>query len=569
MLRQLTALWRKESVVCFGIIFSISCFFSPAHASNPLNFTNESIARGVDFYIGFNFQQVGSGLILADLDNDGDLDIALAGGHNGAFGVYENDGTGFFTDRSSTAGLAPMPKASGMSAADYDNDGDLDIHIPGMFVPSRLYRNNGDFTFTNVAEQAGVDVLAPSMAASWGDYDMDGDLDLYACIRTYTDDDPTENKLYRNNGNGTFTDVAADLGVQALGDPSCLSTFFDYDRDGDDDLYIGTDKGSKTGLMLHNKLYRNEGDGTFKNATYEANAEAYIFCMGIAIGDINFDGFFDMYMTNIPLGNMLYVYDGVGAYEDFTLDAGVGSYLTGWGTVFADFDNDTNLDIYVCNMQGPNRLYRGSKTWPLVDEAPVAGVDVANDVFCVAVGDIDGDNDLDMLVGNRNAGANIFINKSSDLRDNNWIRLNVVGNNENRYAVGTCVDVIANGKSQVREVRSGVNYKAQDEYTLHYGLDDSTVVDGISVAFTGGETRTLINAPVNQTWTIYPVSKLGDPNGNGHVDWDELEAAIAARTGPDGVISPGQEIYDMDGDFDIDNDDLILMGLEIASPSVR
>jgi hypothetical protein len=551
------------------VVFLALCVAPMTLASNPLNFTEESIERGVDFYVGLNYQQVGAGIALADFDNDGDLDMALAGSHNGAFGLYENDGLGFFTDRTQGSGFAPMPKASGMAVADYDNDGDLDIHVPGMFVPSRLYRNNGDFTFTNVADIAGVDVLAPAMASAWGDYDQDGHLDLYATIRTFTDGDPTENKLYHNNGDGTFTDVAVQLGVEAPGDPSCLVTFFDYDRDGDDDIYVGTDKGTKDGLMLHNKLYKNMGDGTFVNATHEANAKAYIFCMGIAIGDINFDGYFDLYMTNIAQGNVLYMYDGVGAYEDYTLDAGVGSYMVGWGTVFADFDNDTYLDLYVCNMLNPNRLYRGSKAWPLIDEAPTAGVDVANTVFSVAVGDIDGDNDLDMITDNRAAGVKVFINNSSDLSQNNWVRFNVVGDQMNRYAVGTCVDISAAGKAQVREVRSGVNYKAQDEFTLHYGLADATNVDGISIAFANGESRTLINAPVNQTWSLYPPSMLGDENGNGRVDWYELEAAIDMRTGPGGVIVPGQEIYDMDGDFDIDNDDLALLGLEIVSPSVK
>lgn len=551
------------------VVFLALCVAPMTLASNPLNFTEESIERGVDFYVGLNYQQVGAGIALADFDNDGDLDMALAGSHNGAFGLYENDGLGFFTDRTQGSGFAPMPKASGMAVADYDNDGDLDIHVPGMFVPSRLYRNNGDFTFTNVADIAGVDVLAPAMASAWGDYDQDGHLDLYATIRTFTDGDPTENKLYHNNGDGTFTDVAVQLGVEAPGDPSCLVTFFDYDRDGDDDIYVGTDKGTKDGLMLHNKLYKNMGDGTFVNATHEANAKAYIFCMGIAIGDINFDGYFDLYMTNIAQGNVLYMYDGVGAYEDYTLDAGVGSYMVGWGTVFADFDNDTYLDLYVCNMLNPNRLYRGSNAWPLIDEAPTAGVDVANTVFSVAVGDIDGDNDLDMITDNRAAGVKVFINNSSDLSQNNWVRFNVIGDEMNRYAVGTCVDISAAGKAQVREVRSGVNYKAQDEFTLHYGLADATNVDGISIAFANGESRTLINAPVNQTWSLYPPSMLGDENGNGRVDWYELEAAIDMRTGPGGVIVPGQEIYDMDGDFDIDNDDLALLGLEIVSPSVK
>ncbi|MBL4698045.1 MAG: CRTAC1 family protein [Phycisphaerales bacterium] len=553
-----------------GIGLVVLCTASQSLASNPLNFVNEAVARGVNFDLGFNYAQVGAGLALLDLDGDGDLDILIAGGDDGEIGVFENDGTGHFTDRTATSRIVAMPMASGISAADYDNDGDLDIHIPGWKVPSKLYRNNGDFTFTNVAAVAGVDLDAPSMAAAWGDYNNDGWMDLYSTVRTFTDGIEIENKLYRNNGDGTFTDVASLLGVQAKGDPSCLPVFFDYDRDGDEDIYIGTDKGSDQDIrMLHNKLYRNNGDGTFTNATYEAEAEAWIFCMGIAIGDMNFDGYFDMYLTNIPRGNKLLMYDGVSAYQDQTLEAGVESKITGWATVMADFDNDTHLDIYVCNMQGPNRLYRGSDTWPLIDEAVEAGVDVANDVFCVAVGDVDGDNDLDMLVGNTNGRVNLFINYSTDLRVNNWVRFNVVGNNGNSYGVGTCVDLKASGTTQVRQVRSGVNYKAQEEYTLHFGLDKVEHIDLVQVIYPGGELRILTGAPINTVWTLYPESRLGDPNNNGKIEIEELAQAIAARTPPGMFIQPGQEIFDMDGDFDIDANDLALMGLRMVDPTSR
>lgn len=558
----------KNTIILASIgIFSANAY-SNGVVKNPLSFTNESLTRGVNFRQGFNYAQVGAGVSMMDLDGDGDLDILVAGGLNGEFGLYENDGSGFFTDRTAGSGFTLMPNVSGISAADYDNDGDLDIHVPGWKVPSRLYRNDGGLTFTEVGAFAGIDVDAPSLGAAWGDYDQDGFLDLYACVRTFTDDIEIENKLYHNNGDGTFTDVAVQLGVEAPGDPSCLPAFFDYDRDGDDDIYIGTDKGSQTGRMLHNKLYRNEGDGTFTNMTYAANAEAWLFCMGIAVGDIDFDGYFDMYLTNVPLGNKLLMYDGTSAaYVDETTAAGMASNITGWSTVFADFDNDTHLDTYVCNMQGLNRLYRGSSVWPLVDEASGAGVAVVNDVFCVSVGDVDGDNDLDMLVSTTNARVNLFINNSPDAKTNKWVRFDVVGEETNRFSVGTCVEVKTGDKTQVREVRSGVNYKAQDEYTLHFGLADAPMIDRVEVFFADGTYRKLHGAPMNQNWKLYPVSQLGDINGNGHIDWEELEQAISERTGKGNPISPGQEQFDMDGDFDIDNDDLILMGLGILEPT--
>ncbi len=538
-------------------------------ASEPLSFSSEGVARGVPFRLGFNYAQVGAGNMLADLDNDGDLDILIAGGVGGVFGLYENDGTGHFSDRTAGSGLTPMV-ASGLSGGDYDNDGDLDIHVPGWFQPSRLYRNDGAFHFVDVAPQAGLNLSAPSMAAAWGDYDQDGWLDLYATVRTFTDNVNIDNKLYHNNGDGTFTDVATALGVHAPGDPSCLPTFFDYDRDGDDDIYIGTDKGSDVfPPFLHNKLYRNNGDGSFFNATYEANAEAFIFCMGIAVGDLNFDGYFDMYLTNLMQGNILFLHDGAGAYENRTLDAGMLSNRVGWGTVFADFDNDTHLDTYVCNIQDANRLYRGSPDWPLIDEASGCGVDVFWDVYCVSVGDIDNDGDQDMLVGNTNRRVNLFINNSPALAGNHWARLRAVGTATNRDAVGTVVELTSAGKTQLREVREGVNYKSQDELTMHFGLGPTQTIDSLVARFPAAAPRVLTHVPADQNWTLYHPDRLGDVNNNGVIDPAEILAAIAARTGPGATLSPGTEIFDMDGDFDIDFRDIAAMGTGVRQPTAK
>jgi hypothetical protein len=544
--------------------------------AGPLSFSEEAIARGVNFTIRFNYLQYGAGMMLSDLDNDGDLDIVVANGTSGRFGIYENDGAGNFTDRWITAGLGFMDVASGIAAADYDNDGDIDIFVSGWYTNSRLYRNNGDFTFTDVAASAGiVDPNQPNMSPCWGDVNQDGHLDLYVSIRTGNNAYTGSNHLYMNNGDGTFTDQAIAMDVDAEGDPTLLSAFFDFDRDGDDDLYLGTDKGS--GGFWKNRLYRNDA-GSFTEVTTQTSAEAYIDCMGIAVGDLDFDGFYDMYLTNIQQGNKLLMFDpGAMQYTDQTAAADVGSYEVGWGTLFADFDNDTHLDLYVCNFQGPlpgsngaNRLYRGDEiaNWPMVDEALSAGVDETSDVYCAAQGDIDGDGDIDMIVGTNNGKLNLFINNSKDAGINNYVRFNVVGNQGelNQFGIGTCVDIVHDGLGQVRQVRAGTGYKVTSEHTLHFGLGESDSVDSIQLIYPGNIIRNLSNAPANETWTLWPQERLGDPNGNGRIDFHELRTAILSRTGPGNPITPGLEIFDMDGDFDLDNDDLALMDLGTLDP---
>ena len=534
-----------------------------AVASEPLSFTDEAVARGVDFHIGFNYAQFGAGLMLLDLNGDSHLDIVVAGGLGDVIGVFENDGTGHFTDRTAVANLGQSSTSSGLSAADFDNDGDLDFFVSGWVSSSRLFRNDGNFQFTDVALQAGVKTDCPLMSTTWGDIDGDGFLDMYAAVRTLTFADETRNFMFHNNGDGTFTNRAVELGVDAELDPTLLAAFFDYDRDGDDDLYLGTDKGTHNGIS--NRLFRNEKTG-FVEVTKKTNTAANIDCMGIAVGDLNYDGLFDMYLTNISVGNKLLMNDGSGVFVDQTKSAGMGNFYIGWGTVFADFDNDTNLDTYLCNMLGDNKLYRGSQVWPLIDEAATAGVNVEEDVFCVAIGDVDGDHDLDILVGTSNDGVHLFINNSPDAATNNYVRFNVVGEvDKNIFAIGTTVEVDTGSMTQIREVRTGVNFKAQDEYTLHYGLGDASSIDEVRAIFPGGLTRTFTDVPMNGEWTLYRQDRIGDVDGNGCVDLSEFSMAIQALSKPGVSLSAGEEIFDANGDFVIDSSDIMALLSKICA----
>ncbi len=530
-------------------------------------FVEQGFQKGLNYLIGSPHEQLGAGLALVDLNNSGRLDAVVLGAANGLVGIYEQLPTGQFANRSFAAGIGPMASASGVSAADYNGDGLLDLFISGWMTPGRLLRNNGNFTFSDVTAQAGVSFVAPSLASVWSDVDSDGWLDLYVAVRTGTFQNWTTNKLLRNNGDGTFTEMAAALGVDCGIDPSLLAVFFDYDRDGLDDLYVGTDKGSPGGWK--NRLFRNDG-GTFTEVTTQANAKAHIECMGFAVGDINFDGFFDVYMTNNLLGNLLLVNDGGGGFTDQTAAAGMGSFDYGWATVFADFDNDTHLDTYVCNQVGPNQLYHGTPAWPMAEIAPSAGVALTGQSYALAVGDVDGDGRLDMLVDHMGNRVKLYLNRSEGT--GRFARFRVVGQGANTFAVGAQLDLRTGERWQARQIHAGSNYKATNEYVVHVGLGDAQMIDEMVVRWPAtGDERRLTNVPADRQWTIHPPERLGDADGDGRFRRGDAWALFRAMTGPGVALAPGREIFDLDGDFDIDADDLRLLAerMDPSSPLPR
>lgn len=524
-----------------------------------LAFTEESLQRGMNYLVGTPYAQFGAGVALIDLNNDGHLDAVVLGATNGLVGVYQNNGTGSFINRSFATGIAPIT-ASGVSAADYDGDGLLDLFIGGWFTSNRLLRNNGNFTFTDVTAAAGLTLVAPTISSTWSDFDGDGWLDLYVSIRTLTNNNTTRNKFYRNNGDGTFTDVAGALGVDCENDPSLLAAFFDFDNDGLDDLYVGTDKGS--GNVYKNRLFRNTGGG-FAEITDQANAAAYIDCMGFAVGDLDYDGFFDVYMTNLPIGNKLYMNDGAGAFIDATVASGTGAYAMSWGTVFADFDDDMRLDTYVCVANGPNQLFQGTPQWPMTNVAAEANAALSGTSYAMAVGDVDGDLRLDMLVAEVSGRVKLLMNRTAS--ESNLVRFRVVGQGPNTFAVGARLDIQAGGVWQARQIYAGSNYKATNEFTVHVGLGAATQADEVVVRWPGtGDTRVLTNVPAGATWTIHPPQRLGDANADGRFGRGDLHALLQAITGPGVAIEPGAEIFDLDGDFDVDFSDLAMLVQRVA-----
>ncbi|MCH7518845.1 MAG: ASPIC/UnbV domain-containing protein [Candidatus Dadabacteria bacterium] len=282
-------------------------------------------------------------------------------------------------------------------------------------------------------------------------------------------------------------------------------------------------------------------------------------------------------MTNIDSyeegWNPLLLNQGNGTFIQSCFEAGVCDFITSWGSIFFDFDNDSYMDLYVNNMFKPNVLYKCSGEFPCeeiastanataVRQNPLVSLSLGDDPipaseqesFSSAVADVDNDGDMDLLVNNLSGNVQLLINQEGQKR--NWIRYRMVGQNNNKFAVGGNIDTRTGNKWQYREVYAGGNsYLGMNEYTIHVGLENSTIVDEAAAAWPGGSTkRNLTNLPANHTWTVYPPELLGDANLNGTINLEDFVVLSSCSRNPSFV--PGCEIVDLNGDSTVDVNDL-------------
>lgn len=519
--------------------------FADVTEAAGLNFLNQ---KGVTDAL-----DVGGGAVIFDFNNDGFDDIFLANGEGGAHALYRNNGDGIFTDVASAAGLADLPgEGNGGCAADYDNDGHVDLYVT-RYGPNQLVRNRGDGTFLPVTSVAGVagSGSARSMGCAWGDYDGDGWIDLIVVRHTRARELPNwregslsremrESKefleafdpllLYRNNGDGTFTNV-----THLLGDASQPSLrgylgnvwgtgfqpiWADFNNDRRPDLYIVNDFGH---TVQPNVLWRNDGPGAdgawhFTDVSAKSRAGVSMFGMGVAVGDYNNDGSLDLYMTNIG-DNVLLRNNGDGTFARAERGAQVGLGRLGlflrvtWGAVFFDFDNDGDEDLYVVSghlghspitvqnlsMQ-PNALLRNEGHGTFVDVSLRSG---ANDPGIGRGGfflDFNNDGCLDLLVTNLRERPKLFHNVCDS--GNNWLTIKLQGTASNRDGIGARIQIVAGGTSRIREVAAGSSQMGQNMLAAHFGLGSASVVDSVTVRWPSGRVQTLNQVHANQRLTI-------------------------------------------------------------------
>lgn len=513
-------------------------------------FVNVNVPSNIFFLVDHQGYMGGGGAFF-DYDLDGHLDIYIAGGED-RDRLYKNNGNGTFTDMSLMAGLDSTATVytHGIVTGDIDNDGDRDLYLTTWdmnnvqaYSRNYLYENNGDGTFTDISESAGIHLDSTwSTAATFLDYNLDGYLDIYVVnyveyVAFLRDSLTNEingfdhtcfpNYFYINNGDNTFTEQAVAYGLDDIGCGLAVAAT-DYDSDGDTDIMVANDFGE---WVVPNKLYRNDYpmDG-FSDVSAASSADVGIYGMGVAIGDYNEDGHLDYYITNLG-SNALLQSQGDGTFVEFAAAADVlnTSYesllVTSWGTAFFDYDNNTSLDLGVTNGYvpaaefigttnlDPNKMYNNNGDGTFSDVSESLGLADENVGRGMAIGDYDNDGDVDILVMNLsvfvtdNPLVNLYRNDTGG--NNNWSKVYLEGTNSNRDAFGAQVRLFADGRSFIREIGGGSSHASQNESVAHFGLGTIAEIDSIIVQWPGGFTEAICNPPVNQTLNLIEGQGLG------------------------------------------------------------
>ena len=456
-----------------------------------------------------------------DYDRDGWLDLFVTGNLDPNV-LYRNMGDGRFSvsEHSQQLSLPDVP-SGGATWADYNNDGWLDLYIVN-FGANRLFRNDGGAGFTDVTLRAGVGDTGKGTSAAWGDYDSDGWLDLYVTNWScYPECDPVDfaaqqDRLYHNNGDGSFTDVTLTLEYALTLGAGFAPAFLDYDGDGDQDIYVVNDKLQNE---IGNVLWRNDGAGCahwcWTNASDESGTDLLINGMGVDAADYDNDGDLDLYITDMVYTMYLLRNDG-GDFRSRAHSAGVAINLgpdsgVGWGAVFFDYDNDGWQDLYVAateffqtfpeletSFMNPraDALFHNSGRLSFDNVSASSGIDEALPTLGVAYADYDRDGDLDLVTGNWNDGYRLYQNQGGR---NRWLSVDLRGTGAvNRDAVGTRVYLSTpDGITQMQAVGIGAGLGGNNQLPLHFGLGANSSAD-LRIIWSNGVECRLDSVPANQ-----------------------------------------------------------------------
>ncbi|GIV60179.1 MAG: hypothetical protein KatS3mg043_1268 [Rhodothermaceae bacterium] len=443
----------------------------------------------------------GYGVAVTDYDGDGweDLLVTTAGG---SVKLFRNEGNLTFSDRTVDAGLGPGGRYFVPLWGDVNNDGHPDLFLGRKSEGiNRLFRNNGDGTFTDVTETAGIAPEADVAAATFGDFDGDGYIDLFLAV------DRAPDLLYRNRsdlGDIRFEDVTGRAGVAGPPSVAMQATWIDYNHDTRPDLFAVHDGN------VESRLYVNEGFLPLRNVARETGIADVGAgnSMGIAWGDFDGDGWEDAYVTRIGRGGLYR--NNHGTFEEVAVARGADRNGMSWGVVFADLDNDGDLDLFIVNTSG----YDESKSFLYVNEnghftdrAAAAGAALHLDAYGLATGDFDRDGRLDLVIG---AGEGLRLLHNTTVPAGHHLTVRLEGRTTNRMALGTRIEVVAGGRTHVRTVSGGDSFCSQSSPTLHIGLGPATRVDTLRIFWRSDLVQTETNLNVDAHYTFI---EPGEPTG--------------------------------------------------------
>jgi enediyne biosynthesis protein E4 len=512
-------------------------------------FLDVTAKSGIDFKHSFGekdlssiLEGTGSGCAWLDYNNDGLLDLYVVNGryvegltnHSAPDGMdatnqlYRNNGDGTFTDVTAQAGVGGKGLGIGVTVGDYDNDGHVDIYVTN-YNSAILYHNNGNGTFTDVTADAGVDNPFFGTGAAFLDYDRDGRLDIFVgnylrFVPSYRqfypgdhypgplDYDPEFNRLFHNNGNGTFADVSKESGIGFQAGRAMGVTVGDYDNDGWPDIYVAND-------TMPSFLYHNNRNGTFTNVAvdvnvaYGQNGEATT-AMGPIFGDFNNNGWQDLFVSDARFHRLFHNPGKAGGFFlDVTNEAGVGEVsgqYVGWGDGFFDFDNDGWKDIFIVNgglawlIPMESALLRNNGNGTFADVSTRAGsfFEQRHVSRATCFGDYDNDGYIDAFVTTLGSKGILLQNTPPAGRRNHWLTVKLVGTRSNRDGFGASLEAVAGGMHQYVQAVSESGYLSQSDPRPHFGLGQNTEVEKLIIRWPSGTVQTLEHVKADQILTL-------------------------------------------------------------------
>ena len=488
------------------IIFSIA-LCSLNIVNSQINFENRANELGIDFTCGTTY--VGNGVSFFDFDNDGwdDLSFTTEDGEFPEF--YKNFNGQFLSINLNLDGVNYQTKQ--INWVDFDNDGDNDLFITSNTDGNRLFENTGNLIFEDITMSAGFSALnIMTYGASWGDYNNDGFLDVFITNRDSTAFFNNPNYLYKNNGDGTFTDVSEIAGIDRLKHLSFCSAWIDINNDGFQDIYISNDK--KEQPFHRNQMYKNNGDGTFTEIGESSGTNILIDAMTVTVGDYNSDGWFDIYVTNLGASVFL-KNNGDETFTDIAATTNTEFNSNGWGAIFLDGDNDADIDLYV---SGALVGYPGYASAAFYENLGTGTFQIPTNAgfendegysHSNAIGDINNDGLADFVVTNTN-DQNVFLWENKNADNNNWLKVNLEGTLSNKNGIGSVIELSSNGQVQYRYTHRGEGYLSQNSSSEFFGLGVNTTIDYIKIKWLSGTEDILFNIPINEAINIVEGSSL-------------------------------------------------------------